>query len=483
MFKLASDPRQPGLACLRDGLTLAGYPLLFDNGEGLSPRPATEIQDVLDAVYGADSGLAADNLMRGLASVARSLSKGDLPLAMIGSVLLRLPDVPNSRTFSKTLPERSAKFAYNQAELRDVNGRWTAGAGGGGPQAAVAHIRPGAANAALPVTPVFLPAVVEGAEVAAEVTEAAAPGLLARLGAGALGLLDSLAAVLGKPTRVGEFYLLPNELPDIQGGSIPDAPGLTYDSVDGFVTIFGRDASGKTIPVYQAKPDDHYFYHDDKGLIIGRYTGNAVLFDSEALQEIAEDKGVPAAPKPSARVLTQITEASDTDQPKFCPPPTPEDIKGRSERSLAYQSQITGLPEGWEIIFRDVRYDGCVESVKHLQEAKGIMGGYLEGLTDDELRDSWPYARIMRQAERQNAGASGYTVDWYFADERFYRVFTKDFNLKHFDNITTHHVEAVVKKIEEPLAYVRRHLFSDAPPGIDARLLRPPTEMIEGRPA
>ncbi len=448
MFKLASDPRQPGLACLRDGLALAGHPLLFDSGEGLSPRSVSDIQEVLDAAYGWDADIKADDLMPGLASVARFLNKGDLALAMIGSVLLRLPDIPDSSPLAKAARDRAAKTGYDPAQPRDDNGRWTQGAGSGAFLPPAAGVRP-----SLPDAPLEAPtAVRQGAPALLETGDEAAGGILESLAPEALALLARLAPYLGGAVATAVGVLIPTNRSNIRFGNVPDAPGLTYRSDEGVVTIFSHDSSGNPIVVYHSLPDRNGFYYDDKGLTIGRAVGTAVLFDSEALQDMAAEKAKPTD-SVSSSVVAAHTVGTPDEEPRFCPPPTPESTAGRSRRSIAYQSQITGLPENWDVLFQGVRYDGCVEPIKHLQEAKGPMGGYLERLSDDDLRKSKSYGKIMNQAKRQNDASGGFPVDWYFADERFYRVYTEDFHQKHFTNIFTHYVEAIVKKFQTYLAY------------------------------
>jgi hypothetical protein len=62
---------------------------------------------------------------------------------------------------------------------------------------------------------------------------------------------------------------------------------------------------------------------------------------------------------------------SAKDQPQLCPDPTAESVAGRSERSLAYQQQITGLPRGLEVKLNGVRFDGFREEDGTMLEAKG----------------------------------------------------------------------------------------------------------------
>lgn len=486
-FKLASDPRQPGLACRKDGLALAGHPLLSENGEGLSPRPAAEIQEILDAAFGWDTDIRADALLPGLASVARFLNKGDLPLAMIGSLLLKLPDIPDSSPLAKAARDAAAKAGYNPAQARDENGRWTQDAGSNAFQPPVADIRPSLTDALLQTVPALqqaTPALLEtGGEAGGGVLEGLAPnapeaaaallqtgeeaaggGVLEDLAPEAISLLARLAPYLGGAAATVLGVLIPTNRSNIHEGEIPDAPGLTYRSDEGIVDVYALDPSGNPMVVYHGVPDREGFYYDDQGLIVGRHVGRAALFDPEALQEIAAGKtGMPAGSEPPAGNPPPTTLQPDEDRPRFCPPPTPENIRRRSIWSLLYQSQITGLPPGFDVLFQGVRFDGCVEAIRHLQEAKGRMPPFLTRASDDELRRTEFYARTMRQASRQNAAASGYYDDWYFANERLHEFFTREFRLYHFDNIVTHHVNAIFfRRIEDAFAIGGGDSISDS---------------------
>src|SRR5579859_1996204 len=92
VVRLALNPHEDGLWCTARGLSLAGCPLVAKTENGFEPKPLSELQATLDDVYGPNARLQARDYLGGLNSVAKSLNKGDLPLAMIGSVLLNLPE-------------------------------------------------------------------------------------------------------------------------------------------------------------------------------------------------------------------------------------------------------------------------------------------------------------------------------------------------------------------------------------------------------
>src|SRR5471032_909556 len=96
VVRLASGPQEEGLWCSREGLSLTRRPLLQKTENGFRPKALPDLQAALDDAYGTTPQLDARNYWPGLNGVARSLNKGDLALAMIGSVLLKLPDIPEA---------------------------------------------------------------------------------------------------------------------------------------------------------------------------------------------------------------------------------------------------------------------------------------------------------------------------------------------------------------------------------------------------
>jgi hypothetical protein len=130
MFRLVSEPTEAGLCCDKNGLTLAGIPLLVSEDSGFEPRPTDELQGIFDAAYGADAGIDAESRFPGLRSVARALGAGDLSRAMIASLLLKLPDI-DADGVARLASARMLKANYNPTEARGWHERWTAGNSGG----------------------------------------------------------------------------------------------------------------------------------------------------------------------------------------------------------------------------------------------------------------------------------------------------------------------------------------------------------------
>lgn len=121
-FRLTNGPGGLGPSCTEAGLSLAGVPLLKKSDTGFVPRSATEIDALVEAAY--SGGIAAADLLPGIALVARTLNRGEIAHAMTAAVLMRLPELDwNSAARLAHAEDRIRK--YSPDELRDSRGRWT----------------------------------------------------------------------------------------------------------------------------------------------------------------------------------------------------------------------------------------------------------------------------------------------------------------------------------------------------------------------
>jgi hypothetical protein len=128
-FRLDHDINGLGMSCDADGVHLAGVPLLHKSERGFVPRPVPELQSLADAAYGA--GLDASAIHRGLKASASALNRGDIGIAMMAALHLRLPDLePARRSRLTAADERLRKSNFNPAEPRDAGGQWATGGGG-----------------------------------------------------------------------------------------------------------------------------------------------------------------------------------------------------------------------------------------------------------------------------------------------------------------------------------------------------------------
>src|SRR5690349_7862793 len=119
MFRLVDGPNDLGLSCNRDGLFLAGVPLLHKTQAGFEPRPAAEIASLLQAAYGADRD--SIRLEARLGSIGRPLKRGDLAGAAIAAVAKRNAEV--SPEAAAPLGQVDKKLTKRKVKEVDSDGR------------------------------------------------------------------------------------------------------------------------------------------------------------------------------------------------------------------------------------------------------------------------------------------------------------------------------------------------------------------------
>lgn len=138
-FRLTNQPGGLGLSCTREGLALAGVPLLHKTERGFAPRPPREIDALLRS---GDLEVAYPRRLRSsLDAIADALNRGDLAHAGVVAVLTRTPEC--SRAAAARLAKVEESLAkYSADEPRDWRGRWTDGASGAPPPAPSGAPRP-----------------------------------------------------------------------------------------------------------------------------------------------------------------------------------------------------------------------------------------------------------------------------------------------------------------------------------------------------
>lgn len=126
-FHLRNDGR--GVSCDRRGVWLGGTcPLVWPRGRPRRSghfvvRPLDQVRLLLKFAYG--ELFDADRRIGRLGEAAEALNDGDLPSAMLATLEMRLPDLPNAVT-----AERLAKahhilaHNYDVDQPRDARGRW-----------------------------------------------------------------------------------------------------------------------------------------------------------------------------------------------------------------------------------------------------------------------------------------------------------------------------------------------------------------------
>ena len=90
----AGGERNLGLCCSEDGLFLGRTPLIERRGGAYVVRPRADLDRLFGRAYAGDA--TAARVSSGLDSVAVALGQGNLALAQIAAVHLRLPDLPDS---------------------------------------------------------------------------------------------------------------------------------------------------------------------------------------------------------------------------------------------------------------------------------------------------------------------------------------------------------------------------------------------------
>ncbi|MBV9861866.1 MAG: hypothetical protein JO267_06935 [Alphaproteobacteria bacterium] len=205
------------------------------------------------------------------------------------------------------------------------------------------------------------------------------------------------------------MLFLPTNSNLVGEGTLPSRPDLSYryDQDPGVLDIYRQDDAGRQLLASGRIGTDGLF-RDAGGEVIGRGLGSTVIVDPDALPVPVGRSGAEArAEAESAR-----------DQPQLCPDPSAENIAGRSERAIAYQSQITGLPPGLEVELNGARFDGCRESDGTMLEAKGP--GYA-AMMDGSWFTGAP--AIETQMRRQADAAAGRIVEWHFVEQPVADIF------------------------------------------------------------
>ena len=270
---------------------------------------------------------------------------------------------------------------------------------------------------------------------------------LRQLAARALAALPSLPAVagaIGDVVRAGSpaaaffgtlFFPAPRHL-DASDGTLPDAPDYSYhfDQEAGHLTVTRTLDDGTSETVFDGRYDKSGVFRDADGDAVGRFLGDSVALDADAIRGYEARRRSDAAAPPGTIAQTTATTRSD---PKLCPDPTVESIAGRKAPALLYQSQISGLPPRFDFRLpnpaggKPVSFDACWENKNGtIGDAKGPgyakfmiapdgWFGWYEG--DEDIED-----QMARQSRA--AAAAGRRVEWHFAEQGPAEYFKKYVN-------------------------------------------------------
>ena len=252
--------------------------------------------------------------------------------------------------------------------------------------------------------------------------------------------MASLAARMSGPTAFLGTLFIPWNGSLLTESGVAGRPELSvsYDSDTGVVRITQSDGAGGRLLIAEGHIDTDGLFRNGAGQVIGRaIPGGSAVIDPDTLP------GYRSQPGATTGVRTEAQTAAETSgEPKLCPDPTFENIAGRSERSIAYQAQITGLPPGVEIVFNGERYDGCRDSDGHLLEAKGE--GYARMLLDPQTWRDWftGLVPLQQQMLDHSVYAGDRIVEYYFAEETVANYF-RSYAQENFKNVRVFYVPAM----------------------------------------
>jgi hypothetical protein len=244
----------------------------------------------------------------------------------------------------------------------------------------------------------------------------------ANLGSKVLGALRMLASRPNAAETLLNIILVPTNKSLISDGAVPDAPGITYhfDRGTGRLTLTQENDDGTSSVIYSDRYGADGLFRDDDGNVIGRHLGDGVMLDA-------------------GQIPGHQYQSDNDSKPEVCPDPGPDEPgwPEHSSRSLAYQSQISGLPPGLAINFNGVSFDGCRLDNGDLLEAKGE--GFVWAMVDP---NNWAayyrgVADAMDQANKQNKALEGTDriVEWHFAEEQVGNYFREEFRKAGYDHI------------------------------------------------
>lgn len=362
---------------------------------------AAEIQRLLAA------GDNPDRLFQICGGIAKALNQGQLALAQIAGLRIPVFELDHDQLKALAAAAPLIKANFNPDEPRDEHGRWTV-AGGGDSEAA--------------------PAVAAIGATASAVAEAGA-SIFGTLGRAALASLADFAAGFAAPTAFFGVLFLPTNQSLVSEGALPGRPDLAYryDRDTGVLDIYRQGDTGRHwLESGHIGTDDRFY--DASGQVVGRSLGHTIAIDPDAL------------PAPLGQARAEEGALSASDPPQLCPDESPENVNGRSERSLAYQEQISGLPRGFEIKLNGVRFDGCREEDGTMLEAKGP--GFADKMDNPhEWKDWYTGAEpIKAQMRRQSDAVVSRKVEWHFAEPepaRFFKGYAKEQGLMNVDVLYT----------------------------------------------
>lgn len=302
---------------------------------------------------------------------------------------------------------------YDPDQARDELGRWTSG----GATAVAASTTAAAADA---FSLYGAPGAAAGLRALAQRALAAAVALLP----------ESAVATAGASAVVLGTLFVPLNRGSVSTGTLSDAPEFSYkyDQDTGRLTVTRQNDDGTTETVFSGHHDKDAVFRDENGNAIGRYLGDSVALDVDAVRGYEARRRSDAQAPPGAIAQSTATTRSD---PEVCPEPGPDQPGRKDPGAIAYQMYVqltvNGAPRGIGLAIKMTRpngeptyFDDCdhTREMGALIDAKGF--GYLRLLQQGEDRYPWIGAltKLIDQSERQIEAAQGQgrPIRWYFAE-------------------------------------------------------------------
>lgn len=440
-------PYHGGILDIDTGRVQAGRILVQSSGGGYVALGFGQDARLLDFAFDRTSlASETDPFLAACGRIAEAMDAG----GEVATRWIEMPDTlgtiaePSLRRL--VVAEALTKAGFNPEEPRDWRGRWTAD-GNGEPvtedhngvantsrgrseaSAGSAAREIGAAGVAIDAGTLSMPGNMSGA--AASTEGETAGTIFGELTPWGLETVTALAESFFAPAVFFGVFFIPTPTGDVVSGALPGHPNITY-RFDGDERRLTLSQDGR--PFYSGRPGVDGRFSDADSRIIGRDLGERIVLDANVLPSAAlttETEG-----RSGAKARPHAKAETDEIQPELCPSMSPENINGRSPRTVAYQQQISGLPKGYDMRLpaplgfrRAVRFDGCVATTGTMLEAKGP--GYLRFMKKDEfVWKPWFQGlfRMIRQMDRQSRAAVGRDVEWHFAERpvaKFFQAFAK----------------------------------------------------------
>lgn len=400
IFKLAgSDDCGLSPSLTEEGAFLAkAFPLLeHDEAGRWRPRPQACLEEVLSTGYGFPVDLS--RRMQSLDTVARALNDNNPCRAAIALVQAKFPPLPD---------ERAARRLLDAEKLTKSSAAY-----------------------------LTQPRVPAGAPGAGQWMTGVA-GMVSSVTSRSLNWLRALASRAAGPIAIASGVLFPDNETLASNGAVPGHPDLNYRFSEMRLTLIQNDGDGDARLLFSGLPDSDGFYRDQDGTIVGRAVGDSFMLDNAGVSAMN-------AAQSQNRIGASAASGEASEQPKLCPEPSPDVPGNKSDRAIAYQAQITGLPPGMAVKLNGVTFDGCRTSDGTMLEAKGP--GYEFAMTSEDDWQPWYRGVDALKADitKQSIAANGRQVEWHVAESRvadYLKAYAADNDLK---NVKIIHTPAVLQ--------------------------------------